>query len=130
MPQERFSRREWLLGYPPFRASFCQSMRLNIFDETKTMWTLTSLWAQRTRPQGSWKRANSALFHSAHIDHLFFKKKTTERGTNDRNTLAQLSTKSDQVHPERICDVTWTVLGGATGAFEPKSAHREIALRY
>jgi hypothetical protein len=71
-------------------------MRLNIFDETKTMWTLTSLWAQRTRPQGSWKRANNALFHSAHIDHLFFKKKTTERGTNDRNTLVKLSTKSDQ----------------------------------
>ena len=68
-----------LLWYPPLstqrilegdcRASTC----LENFGQWKTVWTLPSLWTQRTRPQGTWKLQNS--FHSAHTDHLFYKRK-------------------------------------------------------
>jgi hypothetical protein len=44
----------------------------------KTLWTLPSLWTPRTRPQGTWKTAKSAVFHSAHSDHLFGDKEQNE----------------------------------------------------
>ena len=44
-----------------------------IFDETKTLLTLPSLWTHRTRPQGNWKLQNS--FHSANSVHHQFRKR-------------------------------------------------------
>jgi hypothetical protein len=41
----------------------------------KTVWTLPSLWTHRTRPQGTWKTAQTAVFHSAHTDRVFLTKK-------------------------------------------------------
>jgi hypothetical protein len=68
-----------LLWYPPFSTTrilkgiFRVSTLLENFARWKTVWTLTSLWTQRTRPQGTWKLQNS--FHSAHTDHPFYKRK-------------------------------------------------------
>ena len=36
-------------------------------------WTLPSLWTRRTRPRGTWKTAQNAVFHSAHTIILFVK---------------------------------------------------------
>jgi hypothetical protein len=54
-----------------------------------------SLWTQRTRPQGTWKTAKSAVSHSAHIDHSFSWEEEERR--EEKNTATQPSTKSDQV---------------------------------
>jgi hypothetical protein len=50
------------------------------FAEPKTLLTLSSLWTQRTRPQGTWKTAKSAVFHSANSDQFFLEeeKRTTD----------------------------------------------------
>ena len=37
----------------------------------KRAWTLASLWTRRTRPEGTWKTAQNAVFHSAHTHHRF-----------------------------------------------------------
>ena len=65
-----------------------RSICLKLFDRTKTMWTLASLWTQRTRPQGSWKSAKSALFHSAHIDHLFLQEEDKKTRNERRKPLS------------------------------------------
>ena len=50
----------------------------------KRVWTLTSLWTQRTRPQGTWKTADR--FPQAPTPHLFFCQK--ERAKNGRPQTA------------------------------------------
>ena len=53
------------------RGSFVPQPLLKIFERCKTVWTLSSLWTQRTRPQGTWKTAKTAVFHSVHTDRFF-----------------------------------------------------------
>ena len=73
-----------------------------MFDAPKTtLLTLSSLWTQRTRPQGTWKTAKNAVFHSANSDHLFSEEEKNEE-RKDKNTSTQLSTKSDQVQVRRL----------------------------
>src|SRR5919204_1895225 len=85
MPQDRFSRGGWLLGYPLLRGrvssmrSFARQPVRQFSAATKTLLTLPSLWTQRTRPQGTWKTAKSAVFHSANSDHLFLKEEKERR---------------------------------------------------
>ena len=76
-----------LLWYPLFRPQRIRegdcraSTRLEKFGPWKTVWTLPSLWTQRTRPQGTWKTAQTAVFHSAHTDHPFTRGKRTTKST-------------------------------------------------
>src|SRR5207244_2915748 len=81
MPEKRFSRGGPPLWCPPFSTTrilevvFRASTLLEHFARCKTVWTLPSLWTQRTRPQVTWKTAKSAVFHSVHTDHFPYKKK-------------------------------------------------------
>src|ERR1700730_17735533 len=75
-------------GIPPFlhtrifKGVCPTSTCANVFAEPKTLLTLPSLWTQRTRPQGTWKTAKSAVFHSANSNHLFLgRRKKNDRGT-------------------------------------------------
>ena len=88
-PGTIFSRGGSPLWYPPFSSTrilkgvFRVSTLLNMFERSKTMWTLSSLWTQRTRPQVTWKTAKTAVFHTVHIDHFFL---AEERSTEERTT--------------------------------------------
>ena len=55
-----------------FEVVFGVSTLLENVARWKTVWTLPSLWTQRTRPQVTWKTVKSAVFHSVHTDHSFF----------------------------------------------------------
>jgi hypothetical protein len=88
-PGSIFSR-GWLLGYSPFPGprilkSIVQLETCGkLFEGTKTLLTLPSLWTQRTRPQGTWKLQNS--FHSANSDRRFSWKKKEERRKTSQPT--------------------------------------------
>jgi len=71
-------------------------MSLKTFARSKTVWTLSSLWTHRTRPQVTLKTAKTAVFNSAHTDHCFLEE---EKKNEPQNRTTQLSTKSDQVQP-------------------------------
>ena len=75
---------------------FTVSTSLTAFKRLKRVWTLTSLWTHRTRPQVTWKTADS--FPQRPHPSLFPRKKKEERRANDKNSATQLSTKSDQGH--------------------------------
>jgi hypothetical protein len=61
------------------------------------MWTLPSLWTHRTRPQGTWKTANHAVFHSAHIDPSCFVEKEGEERPIDEALYWELATHGTRV---------------------------------
>jgi hypothetical protein len=61
------------------RRRFRASTLFETFGQRKMVWTLPSLWTQRTRPQVTWKTAKSAVFHSVHTDHLFLTGKGTTK---------------------------------------------------
>jgi hypothetical protein len=69
-----------------------------MFARSKTVWTLSSLWTQRTRPQVTLKTAQTAVFNSAHTDHFFLQEEENNEETNDGNTTTELSTESDHSH--------------------------------
>ena len=74
-----------------------------IFDKTKTLLTLPSLWTHRTRPQGTWKLQNS--FHSANSVHHQFEK--------------DLNPNRREPHVSTVCwDFTRDLLADERG-FEP-----------
>jgi hypothetical protein len=79
--------RESLSGIPLFlstcalNAMFRVSPSLELFAPTKTVWTLPSLWTQRTRPQRLAKPQRTRFRTSAHTDCLFLEKKKPEEGT-------------------------------------------------
>jgi hypothetical protein len=72
------------------------STSLTAFERLKRVWTLPSLWTHRTRPQVTWKTEDS--FPQRPHPSFFSRKKNEERRANDKNSVTQLSTKSDQVH--------------------------------
>jgi len=78
---------------------FNVSTSLIAFERLKRVWTLTSLWTHRTRPQVTWKTADS--FPQRPHPSFFPWKKKEERRANDKNGATQLSTKSDQVQEGR-----------------------------
>ena len=60
-------------------SAFTISTTLTAFEQSKRVWTLTSLWTHRTRPQVTLKTAKHAVFNSAHTHHfLERRKKNTE----------------------------------------------------
>ena len=71
---------------------------LTMFARSKTVWTLSSLWTQRTRPQVTLKTAQTAVFNSAHTDHFFLQEEENNDETNHGNTTTELSTESDHSH--------------------------------
>ena len=76
-----------LSGIPPFssmcalKAMFRVSSLLELFAPAKTVWTLPSLWTQRTRPQRLAKPQRTRFRTSAHTDYLPLEKKKPEEGT-------------------------------------------------
>src|SRR5712692_8229006 len=102
MPQERFSRGGPPLWCPPFSTMrtlevvFRASTLLDNFAPWKTVWTLPSLWTQRTRPQVTWKTAKSAVFYSVHTDHFSYKKK---RNDEERCKCANLIVSTEGFTP-------------------------------
>ena len=82
------------------RRVFRASTLLEHFERWKTVWTLPSLWTQRTRPQGTWKTAQTAVFHSVHTDHFFLQEETEERRTLQ---VCQSDCLNRGVHPRPLC---------------------------
>ena len=88
-PGTIFSRGVATLVSPLFRArvsskqSVVLQCHLNMFARSKTAWTLSSLWTHKTRPQVTLKTAQTAVFNSAHTDHLFLGRKR-RRTKNER----------------------------------------------
>jgi hypothetical protein len=74
---------------------FNVSTPLTAVERLQRVWTLPSLWTHRTRPQVTWKTADS--FPQRPHPSSFPWKKKEERRANDKNSVTQLSTKSDQV---------------------------------
>jgi hypothetical protein len=107
-PRTIFSRGA-LLWYPPFSTQRtlegdCRaSTRLANFSQWKTVWTLPSLWTHRTRPQGTWKTAQTAVFHSAHTDQPFTRGNRTTKNTASVPNLI--------VSTEGFTPATWEQLG-------------------
>ena len=68
-------------------AAFTVSIALTALTQSKRVWTLTSLWTHRTRPQVTLKTAKNAVFNSAHTHQLVLKrrKKDKERTTKQRS---------------------------------------------
>ena len=68
----------------PITSTFTVSTALTAFEQSKTVWTLTSLWTHRTRPQVTLKTAKNAVFNSAHTHQLVLRKEKEEQRTDDR----------------------------------------------
>src|SRR2546430_7075663 len=110
MPQERFSRGGWLLlvsrffdhAYAHRRSARCEVIRP--LRTENTVWTLPSLWTHRTRPQGTWKTAQTAVFHSAHTDHFFL-----TRGTRTTENAASVPIRLSQQRGSPQPSVPWAV---------------------
>jgi len=64
------------------------------------VWTLPSLWTQRTRPQVTWKTAKSAVFHSVHTDHSFLEE---EKRNEEELHVCQSDCLNRGVHPIVVC---------------------------
>src|SRR6202158_5980319 len=117
MPQERFSRGGALPRYPPFRPTrnledgFRASTVFETFGRWKTVWTLPSLWTHRTRPQVTWKTAKSAVFHSAHTEHVFFEE---EKRNEEELHVCQSNCLNRGGHPKH-CAGRCAPFGGGRG---------------
>jgi len=81
-------------------AGFRASTLFENFARWKTVWTLPSLWTPRTRPQVTWKTAQTAVFHSAHTDHFFLTGKRNKRRTLQ---VCQSDWLNRGVHPSSVC---------------------------
>jgi hypothetical protein len=88
-PRNDFLEGDRYSGIPRFRPRlssrvFVAFQCIGKFRTGKTVWTLPSLWTQRTRPQVTWKTAQTAVFHSVHTDHFFFarRKETTKNAAS------------------------------------------------
>ena len=61
-------------------ASLCTGSRfLTMPERSKRVWTLTSLWTHRTRPQVTLKTAKNAVFNSAHTHQLVLKRRKNKK---------------------------------------------------
>ena len=60
------------------------SRSLTVFERSKRVWTLTSLWTHRTRPRVTLKTAKTAVFNSAHSHQLVLGKKKEEQRTDNQ----------------------------------------------
>jgi hypothetical protein len=95
-----------LLGYPPLSTTrivegvFRASPLLQHFARWKTVWTLPSLWTQRTRPQGTWK-LHQPQFSTAPTPITFFLQEEQEQ----QRTLqvCQSDCLNRGVHPSALC---------------------------
>src|SRR6266851_4353365 len=81
-----FSRGVATLVSPFFEDAYRQGLPaclrdIDIFARSKTVWTLSSLWTQRTRPQVTLKTAQTTVFNSAHTDHFFLQEEKNEERT-------------------------------------------------
>src|SRR5229473_2738087 len=81
-----FSRGVATLVSPFFEDAYRQGLPaclrdIDIFARSKTVWTLSSLWTQRTRPQVTLKTAQTTDFNSAHTDHFFLQEEKNEERT-------------------------------------------------
>ena len=65
-------------------SAFTVPTALTAFEQSKRVWTLTSLWTHRTRPQVTLKTAKNAVFNSAHTHQLLLRKKKEEQRTDDQ----------------------------------------------
>jgi hypothetical protein len=83
------------------RRRFRASTLLEHFARSKTVWTLPSLWTQRTRPQGTWKTAQTAV-STAPTPIMFF---LEEEEKEQRRTLqvCQSDCLNGGVHPRSLC---------------------------
>jgi hypothetical protein len=77
-----------------------RSVGFEKFVRWKTVWTLPSLWTQRTRPQVTWKTAQTAVFHSAHTDHSFLQEEKEQRRILQ---VCQSDCLNRGVHPTFVC---------------------------
>src|SRR5713226_2356198 len=98
-----FSRGVATLVSPFFEDAYRQGLPaclrdIDIFAWSKTVWTLSSLWTQRTRPQVTLKTAQTTVFNKRPHRSLFLARRE-ERRTNNKNSTTNLSTKSD--HSQR-----------------------------
>jgi len=66
-----------------------------MFARSKTMWTLPSLWTQRTRPQGTWKTAKTA--GAASTDGSTNRDLTSAAGRSDQQEARDVRAR-DQPH--------------------------------
>ena len=68
----------------PITSAFTVSTALTALEPSKRVWTLTSLWTHRTRPQVTLKTAKAAVFNSAHTHPLVLKKRKEEERTDPK----------------------------------------------
>ena len=78
------------------------------------VWTLSSRWTHRTRPHGTWKTAQTAVFHSVHTGHFFWKRK--ERSRNAASVPIQI------VSMEGFTPGSWEQCGNNSAQLPGKTA--------
>jgi hypothetical protein len=106
MPQEGFSRGGWRLWYPHFghghtpKDGFCGQRHSKISRDGRRCGRCRPCGRKRTRPQATWKTAQTAVFHSAPTDHRFLQEEREQRRTLH---VCQSDCLNRGVHPTRLC---------------------------
>ena len=68
----------------PITSALPVSTALTAFEQSKRVWTLTSLWTHRTRPQVTLKTAKNAVFNSAHTHQLVLRRRKKNKERDDQ----------------------------------------------
>jgi hypothetical protein len=106
MPQEGFSRGGWRLWYPHFghghtpKDGFCGQRHSKISRDGRRCGRCRPCGRKRTRPQATWKTAQTAVFHSAPTDHRFLQEEREQRRTLH---VCQSDCLNRGVHPTAVC---------------------------
>ena len=93
----RYSRNPMYVSTRPLAYATCAR------HPNRRLWTLPHLWTHSTRPQGACKTAQTAVSHSAHSLHFFFKRQRTEEHLSRRPfRFARFQVSADTVSSASI----------------------------